>query len=68
MNTHKPEPLFETPPVRGKICPICGKRAYSPAGIHPQCAVKQADAPRQLLLAAEKKERARVQAEHAAAK
>jgi hypothetical protein len=65
MNTHKPEPLMEAP-VLGKICPICGKRSYSAAGIHPQCAVKQADAPRQLLLAAERKERARVQAEQAA--
>jgi hypothetical protein len=65
MNTHKPEPLFVDPP--GRICPICGKRAYSAGGIHPQCAVKQADAPRQKILAAEKKERARVQAEEAAA-
>lgn len=68
MNTHKPEPLFVAPPRQpGKICPICGKRAYSAGGIHPQCAVKQADAPRQAILAAEKKERAREQAEEAAA-
>lgn len=57
MDTHKPAPLFPTVP--GKLCPICGKRSYSPAGIHPQCAVKQADAPRQILLAEAKKERAR---------
>jgi hypothetical protein len=65
MNTHKPEPLFSSPP--GRVCPICGKRSYSAHGIHPQCAVQQADAPRQKLIAAEKKERARVQAEEAAA-
>ena len=30
-------------PVRA-VCPICGTTAYSPGGIHPQCAVSQADA------------------------
>lgn len=25
-------------------CPVCGKRTYSRSGIHPQCAVRQADA------------------------
>ncbi len=38
------------PPTIGerikKICPVCGQRSYSAAGIHPQCAVQQADAPR----------------------
>ena len=24
-----------------KRCPICDKPVYSPAGIHPQCAIKQ---------------------------
>jgi hypothetical protein len=61
MDTHKPAPLFPAP--AGKMCPICGKRSYSSQGIHPQCAVQQADAPRQKFLAAEKKEKARVQAE-----
>ncbi len=28
------------------VCPICGKAAYSLGGIHPQCAMKQADEPR----------------------
>ncbi len=65
MNTHKPAPLF--PPPAGKICPICGKRSYSAQGIHPQCAVQQADEPRQKLIAAEKRERARILAEQAAA-
>lgn len=53
MNTRKPEPLF-VEPVR-KICPVCGERTYSAVGIHPQCAVQQADAPRQLLIAEGKK-------------
>jgi hypothetical protein len=64
MNTHKPAPLYPAP--AGKTCPICGKRSYSAQGIHPQCAVQQADAPRQKLIAEEKKDRARVQAEQAA--
>jgi len=53
MNTNKPEPLFAEP-IR-KRCPICGERTYSAVGIHPQCAVRQADAPRERLLAAAKK-------------
>jgi rRNA maturation endonuclease Nob1 len=28
------------------LCPICGKPAYSLGGIHPQCAMHQADQPR----------------------
>jgi len=61
MNPKKPEPLF-VEPVRGQICPVCGKRSYSLHGIHPQCAVQQADAPRQKKLAEAKRELARVQA------
>jgi hypothetical protein len=34
---------------------VCGKKSYSAAGIHPQCSVQQADAPRQAALAAKKK-------------
>jgi hypothetical protein len=64
MNTSKPEPLFAEP-IR-KMCPICGKRAYSSTGIHPQCAVRQADAPRQAQLAEDKKrERIRLEQENA---
>ncbi|HMO84186.1 MAG TPA: hypothetical protein PKC18_04610 [Lacipirellulaceae bacterium] len=59
MNNSKPAPLFATP-LR-KICPVCGKQAYSLNGIHPQCAVQQADAPRQAHLA-EVKKLARLQA------
>ncbi len=54
MNNRKPEPLI-IERVAGQICAVCGKRSYSLNGIHPQCAVKQADEPRQLKLAAEKR-------------
>ena len=40
--THKPSPPVSTRPR----CPICGTPVYSLAGIHPQCAVRQADPPR----------------------
>jgi hypothetical protein len=49
----KPEPLNTCPTQ--KKCPVCGHSSYSPTGIHPQCAVSQADEPRRLRLAAEKK-------------
>ena len=35
----------------GKECPVCGKASYSRDGIHPQCAIVQADLPRQKQLA-----------------
>jgi hypothetical protein len=41
----RPTPLIAEPGK--KICPVCGKPSYSPAGVHPQCAVRQADAARQ---------------------
>lgn len=41
MNTKKPVPMVVT--FHGKRCPICGKASYSRSGIHPQCAVEQAD-------------------------
>ena len=34
------------PPPPKNLCPICGKPAYSLGGIHPQCAIQQADEPR----------------------
>lgn len=52
-NIRKPTPL--SPQPTPKLCPICGHASYSPDGIHPQCAVTQADAPRQVLLNAAKK-------------
>jgi hypothetical protein len=49
MSEKKPELVAERFVVR--ICPVCGKRTYSNNGVHPQCAVRQADAPRQATLA-----------------
>lgn len=44
MANKKPAPLIvESLHPR---CPVCGEKSYSPAGIHPQCAVRQADAER----------------------
>jgi hypothetical protein len=28
------------------VCPVCKKAVYSRAGIHPQCAMNQAESPR----------------------
>lgn len=53
MSEKKPTPWIV--PARGKICPVCGKPAYSLGGIHPQCAVQQADAARAANLKAERK-------------
>ena len=58
MNSPKTEPL-RVEPVRGQVCPVCGKRSYSRHGIHPQCAVQQADAPRQKKIAEAKRKQAR---------
>ena len=41
MQHKKPVPLVTGSPR--PICPVCGQTSYSRAGIHPQCAVKQAD-------------------------
>jgi hypothetical protein len=62
-SSSKPDPLYSTPSL-GTVCPVCGKKSYSAAGVHPQCSVQQADAPRQAALAAKKKkERAIADAE-----
>jgi hypothetical protein len=37
----QPSPISTRP-----RCPVCGTAVYSLAGIHPQCAVRQADPPR----------------------
>jgi hypothetical protein len=50
MSDKKPIPLL--PESNGHPCPVCGKKSYSRAGIHPQCAVKQADALSKARLAA----------------
>ena len=54
MSEKKPEPLVA--PVAGRVCPVCHKRSYSLQGVHPQCAVRQADAPRQAALAKARRE------------
>ena len=41
--------------LNARKCPVCGQRSYSWGGIHPQCAMALADAPRKLCLAAQKK-------------
>lgn len=54
MSEKKPTPIFPAP-TPGRVCPVCHKRAYSAGGIHPQCAVRQADAPREAALAVAKR-------------
>jgi hypothetical protein len=44
MSEKKPTPLVVQRSDR--ICPVCGKRSYSAAGVHPQCSMKRADALR----------------------
>jgi hypothetical protein len=53
-SSSKPEPLYPLPSL-GTVCPVCGKKSYSAAGVHPQCSMQLADAPRQAELAAKKK-------------
>ncbi len=57
MSHKKPTPILGERST--KICPVCGKRSYSAGGIHPQCAVQQADAPREAQLKAKKKAEAK---------
>ena len=56
MSEKKPTPILAE--RNDKICPVCGKASYSQNGVHPQCAMFQADAPRRTRLAAEKKAKA----------
>jgi hypothetical protein len=42
MSEKKPIVLRAVPLQR--VCPVCGKASYSPAGTHPQCSVARADA------------------------
>ena len=40
------------PPNSARVrCPVCHEAVYSRAGIHPQCAVRQADPPRPKVVA-----------------
>lgn len=56
MSEKKPVPIFDS--GSSKTCPVCGKRSYSREGIHPQCAVKLADADRTEDIKARKKREA----------
>ena len=60
MSEKKPTPIVVE--RDNKKCPICGKSSYSRDGIHPQCAMAQADGPRKLQLAAQKKALAEIKA------
>ncbi len=44
MSAKKPQPLI--PRRTHERCPVCGEISYSSAGVHPQCAVRQADEKR----------------------
>jgi hypothetical protein len=46
------KPVVIVPQLLKNLCPICGKASYSRGGIHPQCAMQQADEPRTLRLRA----------------
>lgn len=53
MSNKRPTPIIAE---RGKkICPVCGTPSYSASGVHPQCAVRQADETRQKQRKAKKK-------------
>jgi hypothetical protein len=60
MSGKKPTPVISD--LNAKKCPVCGQRSYSWAGIHPQCAMVLADAPRKLGLAAQRKAAAQTKA------
>ncbi len=52
MSVKKPVPVIAE--ESNNLCPVCGKRSYSAAGTHPQCAQRQAEAVQKEKLAAEK--------------
>jgi hypothetical protein len=56
MSIKKPVPLVSG--ANQKLCPVCGKRSYSAAGTHPQCAQRRADEQRKEKMVAEKKKEA----------
>lgn len=67
VNEKKPTPVIAE--RTSKTCAVCGQRSYSPGGIHPQCAMALADAPRKAQLLADKRAAALVkEAEIAQAK
>ena len=44
-----------------KRCPVCSRAVYSLSGIHPQCAIQQADEPRTIKLRADRKKAAKIE-------
>lgn len=40
------KPVVVAPQPERTKCPICGQTTFSRGGVHPQCAMQQADAPR----------------------
>jgi hypothetical protein len=48
------ESIMIIPQAPRHLCPVCEKPSYSLGGVHPQCAIQQADAPRILRLRAAK--------------
>jgi RNA polymerase subunit RPABC4/transcription elongation factor Spt4 len=45
MSTNnRPQPLYVAP--QRATCPLCGETSYSAGGVHPQCAMREADVQR----------------------
>ena len=59
MSILKPVPIV-TQPVKN-LCPICGKASYSRDGIHPQCAIQQADAARNARIREDRKKEVKIE-------
>jgi hypothetical protein len=55
------KPVIVVPHPQRILCPICGKATYSPGGIHPQCAMQQADEPRLTRLRAARQAEAKIE-------
>ena len=52
----KEEPIAIAPRRPKILCPVCGTPTYSAGGIHPQCAVHQADDSRMARLKTQRAE------------
>ena len=52
----KEQPVLIVPQRPKILCPVCGTPTYSAGGIHPQCAVHQADDSRMARLKTERAE------------
>jgi ribosomal protein S27AE len=60
MSEKKPTPVITR--WNNTKCPVCGQPSYSLGGIHPQCAMVQADASRKAQLMSQKKMAAQIKA------